>query len=407
MERRLRSAEEKLKEQQRELEVKSAEAATDSLTLLPNRRRFNDEIARRFAEYKRSRRPLSVLFVDVDHFKQFNDSHGHQVGDEVLRCVANSLRDSVRTMDLLARTGGEEFAAVLPNTPSVAAVAVAERARQAIQQLEIRYEGKIYQVTVSVGLAELRSSEQIAIFLRRADEALYAAKKNGRNCTYYHSEREILPASDAQARRAAPNRQGRLSPDARSVQKPAKQSVNGKKPAALPADQELSDEICDRSAYCHAIRSRLGEWKRGGEPFVVAITKCKCGNQVIGSQHPPHATIMRKVGTQLVSALREMDVVGAYSASSFALLLPKTTRADAVGVAERLCRCVSECSFNGSDPLRLSVGLSEVMDGDDLVRVLERADASLAHAVEAPGSACFFHNGHWPEQVGETAEVAV
>jgi PleD family two-component response regulator len=112
---------------------------------------------------------------------------------------------------------------------------------------------------------------------------------------------------------------------------------------------------------------------------------------------------MHTVGRQLVSALREMDVVGTYSDSSFGLLLPKTTRADAIGVAERLCRCVSDCSFHGSGPLTLSMGLSEVLDGDDLVRLLDRADASLAHAINVQGNACFFHNGHWPEQVGEAA----
>ena len=201
MEERILSAEAKLEEQTKQLEARSQEAHTDSLTQLVNRRSFREELERRYQESQRTQRPLSVLLMDIDNFKQFNDTHGHQVGDEVLRSVAATLHQTVRSMDLVARYGGEEFGAVLPNTPVVVAVAVAERLREAIERLEVRYDSQVYRVTVSVGVAELRSSDHVSVLLRRADEALYAAKAAGRNCTQWDNGRSILPACDSGAAR--------------------------------------------------------------------------------------------------------------------------------------------------------------------------------------------------------------
>ena len=154
MEERILSAETKLEEQTKQLAAKSQEAQTDSLTQLVNRRSFREELERRYQESQRTQRPLSVLLMDIDHFKQFNDKHGHQVGDEVLRSVAATLHQTVRSMDIVARYGGEEFGVVLPNTPVVVAVAVAERLREAIERLEVRYDSQVYRVTVSMGAAE-------------------------------------------------------------------------------------------------------------------------------------------------------------------------------------------------------------------------------------------------------------
>src|SRR6185295_20304286 len=94
----------------------AADARTDALTRLANRRAFDDELERRFNEWKRLRVPYTLLMADVDHFKKFNDTHGHQAGDEVLKGVAKTLKDTMREMDFVARYGGEEFAAVLPVT---------------------------------------------------------------------------------------------------------------------------------------------------------------------------------------------------------------------------------------------------------------------------------------------------
>ena len=116
MHEKLVSTEDKLREQAQEMQTHAVEARTDALTLLANRRAFDDELARRFAEFARHGRTFSLIMADVDHFKKFNDTHGHQAGDEVLRSVAKLLRRKMRDMDLVARYGGEEFAIILPGT---------------------------------------------------------------------------------------------------------------------------------------------------------------------------------------------------------------------------------------------------------------------------------------------------
>lgn len=173
-------------------EVEAARAALrevavrDGLTGLYNRRFF---AARLEAEIQRTRRhpaPLSValVLVDVDHFKRINDTRGHAVGDEVLHRVAQALQAQVRPYDIAARFGGEEFVLMLPGSSAGEGAAVAERVRQAVEALQLPClgEGAPPQVTVSLGVAALQAAPDDAdALLRRADAALYQAKRDGRN----------------------------------------------------------------------------------------------------------------------------------------------------------------------------------------------------------------------------------
>ena len=127
---------------------------------------------------------LGLLIMDVDHFKKFNDTYGHQVGDEVLTGVADCLRNSVRATDLAARYGGEEFVVILPNTTMLELRAVAERLRKTVEKMTILHEGESLQVTVSVGgacLKEVRGPHDGPALLALADACLYRAKDTGRN----------------------------------------------------------------------------------------------------------------------------------------------------------------------------------------------------------------------------------
>ncbi|MGH7140060.1 MAG: GGDEF domain-containing protein, partial [Pirellulales bacterium] len=128
----LSAAQKEIQRQRDEVESLVAEARTDMLTGLPNRRSFDEDLARRFDQWRRHQIPLSLVMVDVDSFKKFNDTHGHQTGDEVLRLVAQVLRRTLREMDLAARFGGEEFAVLLPGTRLKDATTVAERLRAAV-----------------------------------------------------------------------------------------------------------------------------------------------------------------------------------------------------------------------------------------------------------------------------------
>jgi len=156
-------------------------AITDELTKVSNRRHFFDLGDKLFATAHRYGPPLSVLMLDIDHFKQVNDRYGHAAGDDVIRTVAERLSGVVRTMDLLGRYGGEEFALVLPETHEGAAV-LGERLREAVEAEPIATcEGDI-SVTISVGVAIMGDADaDLAAILNRADGALYEAKRAGRN----------------------------------------------------------------------------------------------------------------------------------------------------------------------------------------------------------------------------------
>ncbi len=156
-------------------------AATDGLTGIHNRRAFLDVLRRDIARARRNGSKLSVLLLDVDHFKKVNDTHGHQAGDAVLVAVAKTAVGTVRTADVVARYGGEEFVVLLSGTPREGALVVAERMRVSLQALKIEIGGVLIQITASFGLAELKPEDDPDLVLGRADAALYRAKETGRN----------------------------------------------------------------------------------------------------------------------------------------------------------------------------------------------------------------------------------
>jgi diguanylate cyclase len=187
LQQRLHTAEEALATQAAQLKAYLSQAHTDTLTGLPNRRAFDDELSRRYAEFCRKGSPLSIVLVDIDRFKAFNDEFGHLAGDEVLKTVAGRLRDAHRDIDTVARFGGEEFAIILPDTKLAKALLPAERGRLAVATESHACDGQEVFVTISCGVAELLPGESIDLLLRRADEALYASKDDGRNCTHLHN----------------------------------------------------------------------------------------------------------------------------------------------------------------------------------------------------------------------------
>ena len=156
----------------------------DPLTQVFNRRGFENRSAREWARALRFGRPLALLALDLDHFKRVNDAHGHPAGDFVLRATSALCKLQLREVDILARMGGEEFSILLPETGLEQAKAVAERIRQAVQNMGATWEGALIPMTLSIGLAvRLPSDNALAEVFGRADEALYRAKESGRNQT--------------------------------------------------------------------------------------------------------------------------------------------------------------------------------------------------------------------------------
>ena len=154
---------------------------TDEMTGLYNRRHIMEQLAYEALRMQRNNSPFSVILFDIDHFKQINDNYGHACGDYVLQNLALVVKKAVRSMDILARVGGEEFLVLLPDTHLHRAAVAAERLRREMEQFPFAYEGRQFRVTVSLGVTEARNDLLLDELLRLADDNLYKAKNRGRN----------------------------------------------------------------------------------------------------------------------------------------------------------------------------------------------------------------------------------
>jgi diguanylate cyclase (GGDEF)-like protein len=174
------------------------EAQTDALTFLANRRCFEETLSARWIEALLARDSISLIMIDVDYFKKYNDHYGHLMGDDCLRRVASALAQEIRNDDLLARYGGEEFAAILSNRTEEEALIVAERLRTAVLWLALPNEGAGAGalVTVSLGISTMRpvKGRSVVNLIEEADRNLYAAKRAGRNCLSAGVDYGPLPA---------------------------------------------------------------------------------------------------------------------------------------------------------------------------------------------------------------------
>jgi diguanylate cyclase (GGDEF)-like protein len=167
----------RLFEQMRQLSI------TDSLTELYNRRHFFEIAILEFERTRRYNRTLSVMMIDIDHFKNINDTHGHAVGDLALCEIVTRIKSSVRTVDIVARYGGEEFVVLMPETGVEEARQVAERIRQIVANRPIEHKDAIILATLSLGVAEMdKNTKDLDELIKYADRALYKAKARGRNC---------------------------------------------------------------------------------------------------------------------------------------------------------------------------------------------------------------------------------
>lgn len=169
------------------LDLLSQKAMIDGLTGLWNRAFFNERLPSEIALSRRTANPLSLLMVDLDHFKSINDRHGHPFGDEVLKTVARALQSRVRVSDVVCRYGGEEFSVILPNTDAPRAQTLAENLRELISDLRFVRGRETLAITASFGVSDLAAEQDALSLLQVADGALYHAKRRGRNCVEFAS----------------------------------------------------------------------------------------------------------------------------------------------------------------------------------------------------------------------------
>jgi diguanylate cyclase len=184
------------------LESVRREALTDPLTGVPNRKAFDTELVRAMQYSVENREPLSLLMCDIDYFKQFNDTWGHQTGDQVLKLVANCISENVKGRDTAARFGGEEFAVVLPQTELADAVRLAGQIRSKVESKRLvkKSNGDILgTITISIGVAQYDMKEPIESLVQRADACLYAAKRSGRNRVTARADEGLPKTKNASA----------------------------------------------------------------------------------------------------------------------------------------------------------------------------------------------------------------
>lgn len=199
LEQKLEASRDDLASLQRDLDDVRRESILDPLTKICNRKGFDEGLEGAISAASVSDDPLCLMIVDIDNFKNFNDTYGHQTGDQVLRLVAMTLKSNIKGKDLAARYGGEEFVAILPATDMEGAVIVAENIRRAIQAKELLKRStneKLGRITASFGVAAYRVGDTPGSLIERADRCLYAAKHAGRNRVVSETE---LPALQAAA----------------------------------------------------------------------------------------------------------------------------------------------------------------------------------------------------------------
>lgn len=175
-----------MEDMRRDLEIARREALTDPLTGLSNRKAFDQEIRRLMAlsNDETEDHTFSMILMDIDHFKSFNDNFGHQIGDQVLKLVARTIKDSVKGRDIVVRFGGEEFVVLLPETNIMGGEKIAEILRQEVEKKEVinKATGKrLAKITLSAGVSQYFKDEDAEDLIKRADTALYSAKNGGRN----------------------------------------------------------------------------------------------------------------------------------------------------------------------------------------------------------------------------------
>jgi diguanylate cyclase len=376
--RRLERAELKLQAQQRQLQDVSTAARMDGLTGLVNRRSLDEALRRCVADFERKGRPATLLMLDVDHFKLFNDAHGHIAGDDALKNLADLIASQSRETDVVARFGGEEFVVVFTGASLGAVKQRAEKLRQSILAKPVLTGNSTLHISASAGLAELQQGDDEREWIKRADTALYAAKANNRNCLYWHDGNQPLCY----------------------LASPAAASVETEKPRTDDRRQiatELASDAFGDPTFVTSLSRRVAEWRRGGAPFSVILARLDGMEQIIADHRAEARQTALKALTQLTHAsIRDMDLPTRWMSDGIAIFLPSARIYDATGVARRLLDALERCQLplpGGGLRLSLSIGVAEVIDGNDAQRLLERALLALDAARQGGGARVCLHDG--------------
>ncbi|MGJ8529282.1 GGDEF domain-containing protein [Maritalea sp.] len=194
LEEKLKVSQQDISSLKRDLDTARRETMLDPLTKIANRKSFDQRLKQEMETFEKEGKPFTLLMMDIDHFKAFNDNYGHQTGDQVLRLVAMTLKSNIKGRDHASRYGGEEFAAILPDTDVRGARMIAEKIRKAVHAKELLKRStneKLGRITISIGAAQSHKDENLHELIERADACLYTAKRNGRNRVICETDEEF------------------------------------------------------------------------------------------------------------------------------------------------------------------------------------------------------------------------
>ncbi|MDA7950299.1 MAG: diguanylate cyclase [Pirellulaceae bacterium] len=436
----LESAEKRIEHQAKELADHVEEARTDSLTKIANRRAFDLELARGQDEYQYRGRPMSVLMVDVDYFKKFNDTYGHLAGDQVLIEVAQALTNAVKREHLVARYGGEEFAIIFRGTTLAEAREQAEAARAAISEVRVPWKEETLRVDASGGLAQLLLTETTKTLVSRADKALYQSKEAGRNRGYMHDGKAFFPlleelptiteADDLEAeivtQETAQPSQMTEEETLTELKEQAQEILHETKTEKHRAEDRTADEnepvtspdsiddidFCTENVFKADLVRRIAEQKRTRVPvsiLIFRIDKMKESFEKHGEQYT--AKVHRAVKQFLKTTKRDMDHLSQFNNNDFGLMVPTATLQEAKMIAERLRKAIANCKLPHKGEklsFTVSVGVAEAGLESTFDSIWKSAHSALEVAVEKGGNCSYFdtESGPKPYQSSKGPEVA-
>lgn len=336
---------------------------TDALTEIANRRAFDYELTRRVAELNRLDSPFSLIFIDIDNFKKLNDTYGHRAGDAIIRGVAETLQESTRELDLVARFGGDEFAVLMPQSSCTLAKQAAERVRSKIEVSRFVFQDLRLRCTVSVGLTQAFPSDTAEEITERADVALYSSKQKGRNRTTFHNH-SACEAVGVSASHSTSEETRDLVVETTSVDAYWDRETN------LPSRRIFVDDL----------KRRVAEAQRHGTQISIALVEVGGGLTLHDAAPEVARKILTVVGELVCTTFRDADMVARYSVGQFAVSMPATSLSGARLAADRLQTMLSQAQVvkhNGAPvALQARVLTTELKPNEDALSLLERLQST-------------------------------
>lgn len=386
----LQTAEQRMREQASQIDEYIDAATTDALTQLANRRAFDDELAKCVEQFEQHGTPVSLVLLDVDDFKTINDTYGNSIGDQILRNLARLMRQTFSGSEITCRHGGDEFAIILPGVAVDQAKISAEEFRVLVARSVFECDQKDVRVTISGGVAELQTGEDIEEFIRRVDGALYISKQENRSSCHWHDGTVVLPVESQQTGAPQDLPQREEEPDEDNEERPTAAEKD-------PDEDDVSEtpSVSAKSgrgdeALKQAIEPHVFRWKEGGPPVSVLLLDLEEPAGEANKTHPQHRwrlveQFVRDHGTSFEDVLQVREHV-------MAVVLSDSLDA-AIELAEKLFAESQQTRFaDGDRPAPLHVGCAEVEPGDDAESLLDRSWNALEEAQRSGRQAAFYQS---------------